>query len=1085
MLGMGCSAFSQCLPPSAHANLDVNNVNARINMGESSWWDLQSAPRYEVPAGGGVNCFYAHSFWIGGIDEFGQPRFAGVRYRQYGYDFWPGPLSDDGSITPKACTDNDRIYKLNRWEVAEFRERFNTVGYVIPTDILEWPAKGNPNSKAHADAPFIDVNTDGIYNAYDGDYPAFAFDGPVDRNFHLLGDQCLWWVQNDNGYIHTETNGPSLGMELQCMAYAFATCDALNDQTFYRYKVINRSPYNYNDTYIGLYTDSDLGYAQDDYVQCEVMRHLGFTFNGFAVDGTGWPNQYGAHPPAAGIGILEGPLADADDGIDNDRDGTIDEIGEKVMMSRFLYISWVPQLPIEWEPNSWDNYNYMRGIWGDDSQVCYGGNGHWSNGGDPNIPCNFMFPGDSDPLGYGTGGVPQSIWTEQTAGNVPLDRRFIISCGPFTLNAGETDHIHYGALWARDTTQTDPFSSAEKLFEVKDLCDAEFQNGFEPSGCCPPTADLTYQQYSGYKFLFASKGEADSYHWDFGDGSSSTERFPPVHRFYCQGTYDVCLTVENDCGWDSVCTSVTIADPPLTVQLQRIEGYGNMGRYLELEDGMHDSLFVGSANRIYHPVYKFNQGPLRIEVLDSTLLPKEKMFIALDSAASGSRWKMYVGGQMDTVYSDSTIGVGMAQLVTQWGLLVQVKQVDDWNGDCDFVVGASIDQGDDPWLKWLQDTDYRTYSNWIRSGEVEDQDWPAASDYSHLGDNLDWNECFENILGGTWSPWKLVSHADSVASPAWSKFKSLNKLENLSSVDIIITADRTRWSRCPVVEIADSHLPSIGDARRFDLRHSPSVDKDGNPDGSGTMGMGWFPGYAVDVETGERLNMAFGENSWLAADHGADMLWNPTSKFAAPYGDPILGGGHYIYVFGHNGDVPEDDVPAYDEGQFIFERLSDNDYVPGDPAKRRVYKDAMWVGVPMLKEGEQLLQADVTIKLRVRKPFADYQCLDQVHNGTHPLYAFDPTRLGTGAPYPSPDEIDVLIYPNPVIDGSFTVLNRHKGIITGIELYGVNGQRFISQPTELDMLEAKRIDCSALSGGIYVIVVRSGTETMVRKLVIP
>ena len=32
-----------------------------------------------------------------------------------------------------------------------------------------------------------------------------------------------------------------------------------------------------------------------------------------------------------------------------------------------------------------------------------------------------------------------------------------------------------------------------------------------------------------------------------------------------------------------------------------------------------------------------------------------------------------------------------------------------------------------------------------------------------------------------------------------------------------------------------------------------SVDKDGNPDGTGT-GMGWFPGYAVNLETGERLN---------------------------------------------------------------------------------------------------------------------------------------------------------------------------------------------------------------------------------------
>ena len=40
------------------------------------------------------------------------------------------------------------------------------------------------------------------------------------------------------------------------------------------------------------------------------------------------------------------------------------------------------------------------------------------------------------------------------------------------------------------------------------------------------------------------------------------------------------------------------------------------------------------------------------------------------------------------------------------------------------------------------------------------------------------------------------------------------------------------------------------------------------------VGMGWFPGYAIDTQTGERLNMAFGEDSGIAADNGKDMRWN-------------------------------------------------------------------------------------------------------------------------------------------------------------------------------------------------------------------
>ena len=43
------------------------------------------------------------------------------------------------------------------------------------------------------------------------------------------------------------------------------------------------------------------------------------------------------------------------------------------------------------------------------------------------------------------------------------------------------------------------------------------------------------------------------------------------------------------------------------------------------------------------------------------------------------------------------------------------------------------------------------------------------------------------------------------------------------------------------------------------LRQENSVNKEGEDDGSGRKGMGWFPGYAIDIETGERLNIVFAE----------------------------------------------------------------------------------------------------------------------------------------------------------------------------------------------------------------------------------
>lgn len=1068
--------YSQCLPPSGHATLDVNNVSARVNVGGSHWWDLQSMAAYEVPKGSGKNSIFAGSIWIGGKDQGGQVRTSATRFRQVGIDFWPGPINSD-PVPPTDCADNDRVYKLNRWEVEEFIARNGEVGYVIPTDILEWPAAGNPFAVAQANAPFFDANGDGLYNVTDGDYPAFAIGVATDVDYHLLGDQCLWWVENDIAGPQTETGGDGLGVELQCMAYAYATCDELNDQTFYRYKITNVTGGNYTDTWIGVWVDADLGFAEDDYVQCEVMRSLGFAYNGLAIDGTGGPQQYGEHPPAVGIGVLRGPLANANDGEDNDRDGLVDEANEHHMMSRFVYHnnSGGGGNPAQTDPTtSLDYYNYMQGIWLDGEPMCYGGNGHPSSGCDIGTPARFMFPGDSDDFGFGTGGNPVPEWTEQTAGNVPFDRRFLLSSGPFDFSSGETEYIHFGMLWARDYSNVnDAFTSAEKLFEVKDFCQEEFEQNFEQLPCCPPEASISYQSFNEFGFHFSSIEEGDSYFWSFGDGNTATGRFPTAHTYSDYGEYEVCLTVENGCGSDTYCQTVSVMPPPLGLRLKRIEGAGNMGRNLEFKTGMHDSLLI--ANRIYHPIYEFNHGPVRVEVLDSTLLPNAEMFIALDGVADSSGWKMYPLGGIDTVYSGSTIEVGDEQLIPQWGLLVQVKQVDNWEGDCGFILDCSVEQNPDPWLRFFSDTDYSNYSNWIRSGSLTSSDNPEVDDY---GDD---EECFEEMLGGTWAPWKLASHQDSTASPTWHRFKTLNRLENLHSVDIVITPDQSRWTRSPVLEIADDHLPSVGNTERFNLRMQPSVDMNGNPDGSGTMGMSWFPGYAVNLETGERLNMAFGENSWLQADNGADMIWNPTSTVETITGDPILGGGHYIYVFGHNGDEP-DDVPMYDEGEFIYAKLSENNFNPGDPSKRRVFKDAMWVAIPLMEDGHNLLESEVRVKLRVSKPYVDYLCLEDIINQTHPIYSFSTLELGIGVP--EYEELAFSIYPNPA-SHQLTVFNgSSKRNIDHIELYDLTSKLLMSKQYELSYGQEMYLNIETLRPGIYFVVVRSDEFATVKKLVV-
>jgi hypothetical protein len=113
------------------------------------------------------------------------------------------------------------------------------------------------------------------------------------------------------------------------------------------------------------------------------------------------------------------------------------------------------------------------------------------------------------------------------------------------------------------------------------------------------------------------------------------------------------------------------------------------------------------------------------------------------------------------------------------------------------------------------------------------------------------------------------------------------------------------------------------------------------------------------------------------------MLWNPTSNktgtvpWKAGTSNPVFGGQHYIYIFGHNkyedpgSPTPNDtmNIPRYDKGKRIREILGKNNGLPADAEKKEVFNDAMWVNIPLLASGHSLLETDVTIRLRVSKSY--------------------------------------------------------------------------------------------------------------------
>ncbi len=413
-----------------YAFLNVNEVNAEILNRGDMFWDqggTQNAS-YEVPKGSNKNAQFASALWIGGVDNGGLLHTAAMTYRQSGVDYWLGPLDTISGSTDSATSERfNRLWNLDKFKINEFRSQF-TMGnvqngnYAVDSNIITWPAIGTGNYSRNL-SPFVDVNHDGLYRPLiDGDYPL------------IKGDQMIYWIYND-ALPHTLSGGLPLKVEIHGSAYAYAcpnitdSLNVLNYTTFYNYKIINRSTDNFHNTHIGYWDDADLGYAFDDFAGCDSSKNYAMLYNGTNIDGSGQLTAYGTKPPMISAVVLNGPNAEPNDGIDNNNNGVVDETGEKNLMTSFVNS--------DIGTNGQSYFNSICGLWSDSTNITYGGNGVSGT-----IPTKFMYNGALDNL---------TAWTEISTFNVPSDRRFVMGCGPFNLNAGQSVEFDMAQVFTRDT----------------------------------------------------------------------------------------------------------------------------------------------------------------------------------------------------------------------------------------------------------------------------------------------------------------------------------------------------------------------------------------------------------------------------------------------------------------------------------------------------------------------------------------------------------------------------------------------------------------------------------------------------------
>lgn len=1330
-----------CAAASGYRYLNVNNVRTRINTGGDMWWDLFDFSEYYIPANSQTTSLFSGSLWIGGLDINDQLKLAAVRFRQSGNDYWPGPLTIDGtaSVDEVTCAMYDKHFVITRAEVDEYIGWWNSDNrsveypdYAIPQSILEYPAHGDiSQQQSYYLAPFRDINGDGDYDPEQGDYPYYDLTNELcplnyagDPNYvpqatmeetqmgtvHgsilvdqvLKGDQTLWWVFNDKGNFHSETQGASIGFEIRAQAFAFATNDEINNMTFYTYEIINRSTFTLRNTYFSPWVDTDLGFADDDYVGCDVSRGLGYCYNGTSVDGSNQEWAYGEQPPAIGVDFFQGPYIDPD-GIDNpdftgdcsimNSSNEWDQMAingvnfgndivddERFGMRRFVYHNndGSPQGDPQIAP---EYYNYLRGIWRDNTRMLYGGNAHF-NSGAVGPECDFMFPGDSDPCNWGTRGIPPNggynqnglYWTEETADNNPFDRRFMQSAGPFTLEPGAVNYITVGIPWAR-ATSGGPWASVELLRVVDDKCQKLFDNCFKvldgPDApdlaivelenellfyisnsrmsnnnlesyveydntiIQPHPADSSLRSDSLYRFegyqifqlanatvTLENKDNPDlvrlvaqfdiqngvgtliNYYYDkdiqgnvpvievegadngiqhsfsitedaFGTTNRSLTNFKQYYYSVVAYAYNEYMPYSQEpgvleglrgqkkpylAGRRNIRTYTAIPHPTIngTVlnsaygdgpPITRVQGNGNGGMILELTEETIETIMskppADSLNVMggpdypiaYNATYQYGLGPLNVKVIDplnietadyqfemTGVVPSNSDSALIDSAV----WKLTNLSTGDVYFADRDLTSGNEQLFLDLGISIQPSQTLYPGDSLAFNNGLltsyeTYDDNNQRWISGVEDNNLpASLLNWIRSGSYTDQDDPRNNDWNMPTKAFDPEESFEKIANGTWAPYILCAHNGQ--SPAGPALNSLSKqqadMSDLPSVDIVMTADRSLWSRSMVIEMCNDPILSEGGVQRFDKRVAQSVDKYGNPApvGSGPSndpddpnyisetGMGWFPGYAINVETGERLNIVFGENSFLVGENGQDMLFNPTSSVLDNMGNPLFGGMHYVYILNHKnlvfntlGVTLKYDFPAYDACAFFNHAPHMYDTLQPSPLPPTVYRPILYstmlyVGIPLSVEGTEWLpeENDYKLSIRVMRPYKRFFSMppDEAYensdtlNNNYPVYTFSTEGIATTQYSESKAESDldlIKVVPNPyyaysgyetnALDNRIKITNLPQRAV--ITIYNINGtlvRQFTkdSQETYTDW-DLKNFAGIQVAGGLYII----------------
>ena len=413
-----------------------------------------------------------------------------------------------------------------------------------------------------------------------------------------------------------------------------------------------------------------------------------------------------------------------------------------------------------------------------------------------------------------------------------------------------------------------------------------------------------------------------------------------------------------------------------------------------------------------------------------------KPFTALEFVKNDF-WKLTELGSNDVIYSSNPISQLSEELIPKYGISLRPKNgitpgtnpfnEQQKNGAIGFEVILDID----PAKVWTFGVPNSLY-NFFRTDKFATENIYYA---------LDPLKSFQAQAETGWTPYILSSNAISpnifsggpqIPGAGGVDFLQnftpenpavLQALTKIGNIDVVLTNDKSKWTRCAVLQF-DTLSSSDVTKKKFILAKSrkPSVDNNFKPDNSfsafdttASKGMSYFPGYAIDLDRGVRLNLMFSESSLLDPTDGNNLKWEPRGSLTT------FGTKSFIYVLNN----------VYDKGISI-EKALDSIYsesasfsLPNFLKEVRNWNinNIMYVGlmarqIDFINVGEVNLSiSDVRVKLRVQKEYQAYSN-NPAATDCNPVYEFETGNFAGGRNIAEAGQsaMDLIrIVPNPYL----------------------------------------------------------------------